>query len=103
MQLLLDSNLGAWAGAGAHCVSQGAGLGKLQPHSSVPALQELSELDLAMPDLPACLWARMPRWFHLGEKLRFGADDSCHSAFCTGLHPSLTVLLCNFLSHVIAA
>lgn len=83
--------------------AHGAGFGELQAHSSVPALQELSGLDLAMPDLPACLWAPAPFRFHPGENFSFGADNSCHSIFCTGLHPSLAVLFCNVLSHIIAA
>ena len=103
MQPLSDSNSAAWAGTRAHCVSHRAGFGKLQPHSSVPALQELSELNLAVPDLPACLWAPMPLWFHPGANFRFGTDNSCRSVFCTGLNPSLAVLFCNFLSHIIAA
>lgn len=103
IQPLPDSNSGAWAGTGADCVSRGAGFGELQTHSSVPALQELSGLDLAVPDLPACLWAPAPLRFHPGENFSFGTDNSCHSIFCTGLHPSLAVLFCNFLSHIIAA
>lgn len=79
------------------------GFGKLQPHSSVPALQELSEVDLAVPHLPAYLWARILFQFHPGENWRFGTDISSHSTFCTGLHPSLAVLFCSFLSHILAA
>lgn len=103
MQLLLDSNSGAWAGTRAHCVSHGVGFGKLQRHSSVPALQELSEPDLAVLDLPVSGLTRHSRFTQEKENLRFGADSSYCSTFCTGLHPSPAVLFCSFLSHIIAA
>lgn len=83
--------------------AHGAGFGELQTHASVPALPELSGLDLAVPDLPARLWAPAPLRFHPGENFSFGTDSSRHSTFCTGLHPSLAVLFCNVLSHIIAA
>lgn len=57
----------------------------------------------AVPGLPAYFWSPTSFWFHPGEDFMLGTGNSCHSVFCTDLHPSPAVLFCNFFSHVIAA